>query len=198
LEDRNFIINLVLIPGQAIVTIQKKWSPTKTGIIFVLTFFMLAVNYFLVNFTGNVLNFFFTLGMVFGIVMETMLLLLNLLFLWLLLKLGNWSGKAREFTKTASWLIMVPALIYYLIAFPIFLVLRLALQEGPGIYLYKTAKCLMYFWIISLLTVAVTKDQKETRISSIAAVILSFALTYIMVVAVNYTLVSLVEAGIQV
>jgi len=197
LEKANSIMDLVLNPQQAIDAIQKKWSLAKTGIIFILTFLMVAVNFMFVNFTGNVLGF-VVYGVIFGIIMESMLLLLNLLFLYLLLRLTKWNGEAKPFLKNTSWLIMIPALIYYLITLPIFVVLRLALQEGTAVYLYKTAKYIMYIWIICLQLVSVTKNRKDVGIAHVAAVILAFTVTYIFVLVVNFNLVSLIQSRVEV
>jgi hypothetical protein len=181
----------------ALGTVKKSWSLLKTAAIFVLTSLMIAVNFLLANFTGNIFGF-AIYGIAFGFIMESLFLFLNLLFLFFLFRFTKWSGVARPFLKASSWLIMIPAIVYYLITLPIFVVLRVALLEGFGAYLYQTAKYVMYLWIISLLIVAATKDRKDTRVTHIAVVILAFALTYVFVLIVNYSLVSLITARVEV
>jgi hypothetical protein len=197
LGKSSFIADLILNPSRAIDTIQRNWSLPKTAIIFVLTFLMVPVNFLLVNFTGNVLGF-AVYGVAFGLIMESLIVFPDLLLLYLLLRLTKWGGQARLFLKASSWLMMIPAMIYYLITLPIFVVLRLALQEGFGVYLYQTAKLVMYLWINSLLIVAATKDVKQIRIAHVAAVILAFAVTYVFVIIVNYNLVSLITSRVEV
>ena len=158
---------------------------------------MVAANFLVANFTGNILGF-AIYGVAFGVIMESLILFFNLLFLYLLFRLTKWNGEIEPFLKASSWLIMIPGIVYYLITLPIFIVLRMTLQEGFGVYLYQTAKYVMYLWIISLLMVAATKDRKEIRIVHIAAIILAFALTYVFVLVVNYNLVSLITARVEV
>ena len=193
----NFIGNLILHPAGAVDTIQKRWGLIKTAIIFALTSLMVAANFLVANFTGNILGF-AIYGVAFGVIMESLILFFNLLFLYLLFRLTKWNGEIEPFLKASSWLIMIPGIVYYLITLPIFIVLRMTLQEGFGVYLYQTAKYVMYLWIISLLMVAATKDRKEIRIVHIAAIILAFALTYVFVLVVNYNLVSLITARVEV
>ena len=193
----NFLGDLILHPAGAVDTIQKRWGPIKTAIIFALTSLMIAANFLVANFTGNILGF-AIYGVAFGVIMESLILFFNLLFLYLLFRLTKWNGEIEPFLKASSWLIMIPGIVYYLITLPIFIVLRMTLQEGFGVYLYQTAKYVMYLWIISLLMVAATKDRKEIRIVHIAAIILAFALTYVFVLVVNYNLVSLITARVEV
>lgn len=165
-ESRSFWKSVFLFLGIGMVQI----------ITFVLSHFM--VDYFALFVPILILG-------VLGILFEFLFVIGFILELYAFLKLTGYKP-AGETSKTVAWCVLVPSCIFYVGLFLLTLIFISAGAIEITGYLYDILKYLLYIWILSLATYAVTQYQPEHKSRNILAVLGIFSFNYSIWSFLNY------------
>ncbi|NVM53765.1 MAG: hypothetical protein HWN66_08700 [Candidatus Helarchaeota archaeon] len=181
-----FFGDLVNRPAAAIETIREKKNRLKSVVLIAVTGALVLINFFFAHFTGrfpDIIIFALLLGVA-GIIFMAMFITGFAIDLYIFLKLTKYKP-AGEASKTATWTVLIPMLIFHCGFLLINMILRLTgTMEWAG-YLYDTLKYLMYIWILGLAIVSVIQNQPEHKSRNILGVIGMFTLNWVIYVYVN-------------